>query len=317
VPTLIKDIQPTSGLSTRVSVEFNQNEERFKASALAPVVVEELMEGRFPTAPVNQMLRRKGAELPAYGQLKTSSLKFGEATFRKIWRGHGIEIDDRVPPPLDYWDIPGTAINAARAVPLLEHEFHAVDVLAATGNYLSTHRLTLGTDTQFDDPDSDPIGVFQTVLDALSLAANGVRQIAGGIAFWNALARHEDITKQVQYVSGSALNQMTIDKVAAMLNFERAVNLDATWDASIPTPANPETPDIRRVWGKDVICQVIDPNPGRGTSGHAITISSRDPLVESDAFETPPYITTYYAALEAVIIITNPYAGFLIKAAVA
>lgn len=318
MPTLFQDVAPTNPLLNDLSVELRQKRDRFKALALGPLHQVADKKGRFPVADINQYLRRPSmARVPAYGQMPMRKLHFTEASYLLTFYGLGVEVDRRELPSVPAYNIPDAANESAVNGVLMDFEFDAITLYTTLGNYLASNRTTLAGPTQFTQGGtSNPLQVFQTAKAAITLASEAdYSQIAGPLAGWQALARHPQIQALPGYVDSKGLDQMTVDRIAKLLDFDRGVNLDVSYDSS-PEGQPASAANISRAWGNHFICQMLDSNPSEGTSSHAVTLSYYPDLVNSDTYETPPYIDVYYADAFAQPKIVNQLAGYLIRDAV-
>lgn len=293
---------------------WRQKQERYKGRELAPVKVVPAIRGNFPTAPVNQDLRIPNTHWDGIKAIPGRALTYSNQDYALALHSQGVTQSDYQQPSVPPENIPEASIRNATAALYLKFESEMQTKMTTLANFLSSHRTTLTSGTQFNDAGSDPLGVAQDAKAAITLAADtDFTQISAPLAVWQAWAKHAQIQELVKYTSEAGLDKMTVNRIANAMDFDRGVVLDASYDSS----AQNGTAAIARLWGNHVVYQALDANPAEGTSAHAVTLSLDDDIVRADSWMPSPWLQEYYAVGSWVILITNSYAGYLVRDAVA
>lgn len=307
--TFFSDWTPTNPLLQSIYTKFAQSRSRFKALQLAPVVNEGVeLKGRFSTQDISELLRLPDTTNAPYTPIQTVPLQFGETSYTLDQDAIGVNIDRRQPPKMAPERWPQSSMEKIDNILRLRLEKRAKDVFNTLTTYLSTQRTILAGATQWTNTSSPILQNCQDAIAAVTLAAEGIVQLAAPLAVWQAIQRHPAVTDMVKYVEGAKLSQLTVDAMAAALGFDRGLNLDAAWDTSNPGG----TAARARLWGNHAIISVIDEDPSEGTSQFATTLSAsqaEDPIL-MDSYEVPPHQTIYYGEMATKIVITNQAAAY-------
>jgi len=310
-PTFYSNIAARNETLQGFVTGFQQSTERFKASKTAPLVKVPAIKGNFPTVDISQELRLPDTAWDGAGPMKSTDLAYDDTDYQLVLNAIEATLAQLQLPSMPPENLPQAATRKVTKTLLLRRETRVATQMTTLTNYLSTHRDTLSVaGDKFSAGTSDPVGVAQDALAAITLAADTeYTQISAPLAVWQALAKHSQLTEMVKYVDGARLDQMGVDKIAQALGFGRGVNLDASWDSS----NKGGTRNIQRVWGNHMIFQALDSQPAEGTSAHAVTLTLDNDLVVADSWEPNPWSTSYYAWMAELVLITNHYAGYLVR----
>lgn len=294
---------------------WRQSQDRFQGRMLAPVRVVPAIRGNFPTAPVNQDLRIPNTEWDGVGNIPGRNLTYSDTDYVLELHAQGVPQSELQQPSMPPENIPEASIRNATAALYLKFENAMQTKMTTLGNFLSSHRTTLTSGSQFNDAGSDPLGVAQDAKAAITLAADTeFTQISAPLAVWQAWAKHAQIQELVKYVSEATLDKMTVQRIANAMEFDRGVVLGASYDSSANGASSAS---ISRLWSNHVVYQALDSNPEEGTSAHSVTFSLDDDIVRADSWDPRPWLTEYYAIGSWSIQIINQYAGYLVRDAVA
>jgi len=139
---------------------------------------------------------------------------------------------------------------------LLSFEIATATLATTYANYGASYRIQLSGGDQLDNySESDPIGVIDTGKAACFKEPN---TIIMGAEVWNILKRHPQI---LDHVKGGATSgdpaKVTLQNLAEIFEVERIL----VGKAKKNTANKGQTASFSYVWGKDIVCAYIDPQP--------------------------------------------------------
>jgi hypothetical protein len=315
-PTSYTGLRPTSPILTDLAVGSASNlAGRYKALELGPLHTVPEIKGKIKKRPINDSFRRSTTEFPINGPMKGSSVNYTELDFYLFLAGWAMRHDVRLPQN----DLPGALpvheMDMCNEKIYMDMEFGHQTILTTLGNYLTTHRVTLtsGSGTQFNQVTSNPTKVFNDALEAITLTTSGpIRQVAARQRVWDYLAAHSQVIDRARGYTGSTASSFMAQTIAEAYGFTKAVVLDAAYDSSIPGA----TASLARIWGNDMIFQVLDDAPSDMSLSHTKTLSLYGGVVESGQWQPTPYLNETYVQAAYKLTILNQYAGYLVKDAI-
>lgn len=315
-PVNYTNLRPTSPILTDLAVGSASNlQGRYKALDLAPLHQVPEIKGKIKKRPINDSFRRDTTEFPLNGNMKGGSLSFTEVEFYLFLAGWAMRNDNRLP----QGDLPGSLPvheqNLCLEKIYMDLEFNHRDILTAVGNYDSAHKVTLtsGSGTQFNQVTSNPTKVFNDALEAITLTTSGpIRQVSARQRVWDYLAAHSQVIDRARGYTGSTASSFMAQTIAEAYGFTKAVVLDAGYDSSIPGA----TASLARIWGNDMVFQVLDDAPSEMSLSHTKTLSLYGGMVESGDWEPNPFSKETYVQAAYKLVILNSLAGYLVKDAI-
>lgn len=205
---------------------------------------------------------------------------------------------------------------------LLGREIAIRNLATTAANYPADHVVTLSGTTQFNDPLSDPIGVFNTAYRKFRSKIYRMPNLA--VIPWEVMTQleeHPDFIERIKYSQPGILSQ---DLVAALLKFPGQIVVpEVPWNTANPLQAE----SIAFMWGKDILLAYVPPAPGPRTPAFGyefvwrypggqtqVALRWREQGRRSEIIEVGRKYDLKLVALDSN---AKAIAGYLIKAAVA
>lgn len=188
----------------------------FVADELCPDVFVPELTGKYPVFGKEHLTMNKD-DRPLKAPVKQMSVKGWEFKSFEV-KEHALEF------PIDHLEIEAAKKVAdleeygAKAVMesmLLNKEYEKASMLQDAANYETDHKVSLTTDTYFDDPDSDPITVIKDAM--LTIRSKGLpdpNKIVYAPDSFRAFSEHPKILEKIKY---SAKAVITPDMVPGLL----------------------------------------------------------------------------------------------------
>lgn len=207
-------------------------------------------------------------------------------------------------------DLSANAVRRVQNVMALEREKQAADLARAAANYDTANKVTLSTDTQWDDVDSDP---FTAILAAKEVIRGGTGETPNvltlGPKVLTALRTHPKVLARLSTATDRP--PATLQQLQALFELQQIVVGEAVYH---------DGTSFVDVWGKDAILAFTTPASMQemGSPNYGYTYQLQDrPMVEEGYFDKNT-ATWYYPVTDAYQpVLAGPSAGFLFKAAVA
>lgn len=161
----------------------------------------------------------------------------------------------------------------------LSLEIDIRDLLTAPGNYKAGNVITLAGTSQFNDPTSNPLGVFDNIRDLCSAGINEECNSALiGRKVFNTLINHPQIRG---YINGVTVEVVQEERLAQILRLPRGIRV-----ARGKVLIDGTLQDLEDIWGNVIICGYV-------------------PNTQSPERQEPAFAYTYY--LENYPIVEPPY----------
>lgn len=207
-------------------------------------------------------------------------------------------------------DLASTAVRRVQNVMALEREKKAADLALDASKYESANKVTLTTDTQWDDPDSDP---FTAIINAKEVIRGKTGEMPNvltlGPKVLTALRTHVKVLNRLSTATDKP--PATLQQLQALFELQQIVVGEAVYHNGT---------SFVDVWGKDAVLAFTTPASMQemGSPNYGYTYQLQDrPMVE-EAYYDHNTNTWYYPTTDAYQpVLAGATAGFLFKAAVA
>lgn len=141
------------------------------------------------------------------------------------------------------------AVEGTTDLILLDREVRTAGVVFNAATY-GTHKITMGgANKQFQDPESDPIGVIMDGLDSLLLRPN---TMVLGKAVYSKLVRHPKVVKAFHGNAGDA-GIATRQFLAQLFELDQVL----VGEGFVNIARKGKEPNLARVWGKHIALLTI------------------------------------------------------------
>ena len=207
-------------------------------------------------------------------------------------------------------DLQSNAVRRVQNVMALEREKKAADLALDASKYDSANKVTLTTDTQWDDVESDP---FTAIINAKEVIRGKTGEMPNvltlGPKVLTALRTHPKVLSRLSTASDRP--PATIAQLQALFELQQIVTGEAVYHNGTA---------FVDVWGKDAVLAFTTPasqqEMGSPSYGYTYQLQGR-PSVEEGYFDDNTN-TWYYPTTDAYQpVLAGASAGFLFKAAVA
>ncbi|WP_279480269.1 capsid protein [Aureimonas sp. SK2] len=162
-------------------------------------------------------------------------------------------------------DPEGDAVALLTHYNLINRERRVAALVQNPGLYPAGLRLALAGSDQFSDfASSDPIDTIKTAMG--SLLVHRPNQVTMSFKTWDKIRSHP---KLIRAVKGGLTDEgmITREQFAALFDLKKVL----IGEAYLDTARFGQAPDIRRIWGNDMVFQFINPAPARGSVTHGFT----------------------------------------------
>jgi hypothetical protein len=216
-------------------------------------------------------------------------------------------------------DRDGTELVTAKI--LLGRELAMHSMVTTAANYPADHTVTLAGATQFDDPASDPIGVFKTAIRKIHSKLFLLPNVA--VVPWQVMSvmeDHPDFIERIKYSQAGAVTSQIIGSLVGITNF---IVPSVGYNSAV----NPGTAEaLTYLWGNDILIAYVPPRAGfrvpafayefvwgYGGSRPMVTERWREEPRKSDLIRVSRRYDLKFIATDSS---GDSLAGYLIKAAI-
>ena len=278
----------------------------------------------FPTVPVSSrggkiiQFGKEGFQLYATGRspgANTKRITFGYEGKPYVLESHSLEGMLPIETLQEAQNVPGidmssTTISGVQDIFALRLEKQQADAARNQAAYGAGNKMTLSGASQWNDPDSDPVGDVETAKEAIR-QKTGKRPNVGviGAAVFAVLKQHPKIIERTKYTGRDV---PTKELLASFFGLDSMEVGDAVF--------SDDAGGFSDVWGKDMVLAYTKTGTtkDRGEPSYGYTYQLAGyPLVEEPYFERNPKSWVFPVTDEVAPVVAGADAGYLIINAVA